>query len=72
LEKIVKAGKGVAQLGEQELQSLPPLVIDNEYGSNIDLPQIPQDRDVDLVELCNFYATTRGVDITDMLFKLRR
>jgi hypothetical protein len=51
------------------LQSLPPLVIDNEYGANIDLLQIPQDRDVDFVELCNFYATTRGVDIADMLFE---
>jgi hypothetical protein len=68
-KKMVKARKGVAQLGEQELQSHSPLVIGNEYGSNIDLLQIPQDDGpVDLVQLCNFYATTCGVDIADMVF----
>jgi len=43
--KEKRACKGVAQLGEQSKQSVPPLVIGNEYGSNIDVldQQIPAD-----------------------------
>jgi len=36
-KKEKRARKGVAQLGEQSKQSVPPLVIRNEYSSNIDV-----------------------------------
>ena len=34
-----RAGKGVPQLGEQEKQSVPDLVVGNEYGTNMDIIQ---------------------------------
>ena len=71
IKKAAKAGKTVAQLGEQELQSVPPLVIANEYGSNIDMldmMEIPTDKEVDMTELANFYAM-RGIDLGDFLFE---
>ena len=36
-QKKTRAGKGVSQLGQQSQQSVPPLVIRNEYGLNLDL-----------------------------------
>jgi len=45
-KKEKRARKGVAQLEEQSKQSVPPLVIGNEYGSNIDL--LDQQISVDL------------------------
>ena len=36
-QKKKRAGKGVAQLGQQSHQSVPPLVVGNEYGSNLGL-----------------------------------
>jgi hypothetical protein len=35
-QKKKRAGKGVAQLGQQSQQSIP-LVVPNEYGSNLNL-----------------------------------
>ena len=37
VQKKTRAGKGVAQLGQQSQQSVPPLIIHNEYGSNLDV-----------------------------------
>ena len=51
-QKKTRAEKGVAQLRQQSQQSVPPLVIRNEYGSNLDLP------DVDFEELVRFYEDT--------------
>ena len=59
-QKKTRAGKGVAQLGQQSQQSVPPLVIRNEYGSNLDLP------DVDFEELVRFYEDT-GLDLAQVL-----
>ena len=39
-QKKTRAGKGVAQLGQQSQQLVPPLVIRNEYGSNLDLSDV--------------------------------
>ena len=36
-QKKKRAGKGIAQLGQQAHQSIPPLVVGNEYGSNLGL-----------------------------------
>ena len=59
-QKKTRAGKGVAQLGQQSQQSVPPLVIRNEYGSNLDLP------DVDFEEMVWFYEDT-GLDLVQVL-----
>jgi hypothetical protein len=37
-----RAGKGVAQLGQQSQQSIP-LVIPNEYGSNLNILEVGLD-----------------------------
>jgi len=52
-KKEKRARKGVAQLGEQSKQSVPPLVIGNEYGSNIDVldQQIPADLKFEELEI---------------------
>ena len=47
-QKKTRARKGVAQLGQQSQQSVPPLVVRNEYGSNLDL------LDVDFEDLARF------------------
>ena len=47
-QKKTRPGKRVAQLGQQSQQSVPPLVVRNEYGSNLDL-------DIDFEELARFY-----------------
>ena len=57
--KKTRAGKGVAQLGQQSQQSVPPLVVRNEYSSNLDL-------DVDFEELARFYEET-GLDLAQVL-----
>ena len=59
-QKKTRAGKGVAQLGQQSQQSAPPLVIRNEYGSNLDL------LDVDFEDLVRFYEDT-GLDLAQVL-----
>ena len=59
-QKKTRAGKGVAQLGQQSQQSVPPLVIRNEYGSNLDL------LDVDFEDLVRFYEDT-GLDLAQVL-----
>jgi hypothetical protein len=48
-EKAV--GRDVAQLGQQAQQSVPPLVVENQYGSNMNLMQISVPDDVNLDEL---------------------
>jgi len=58
-QKKTRPGKGVAQLGQQSQQSVPPLVVHNEYGSNLDL-------DVDFEELARFYEET-GLDLAQVL-----
>jgi hypothetical protein len=48
-EKIARMG--VAQLGEQAQQSVPPLLVGNQYGSNMSmLDQIPDDVQMDQFE----------------------
>ena len=49
-QKKKQVGKGVAQLGQQSHQSVPPLVVSNEYGLNLGLmhqANIPPDVDLD-------------------------
>ena len=55
-QKKSRPGKGVAQLGQQSQQSVPHLVISNEYSSNLDL------LDVDFEDLVWFYEDT-GLDL---------
>ena len=59
-QKKTRAGKGVAQLGQQSQQSVPALVIHNKYGSNLDL------LDVDFEDLVQFYEDT-GLDLAQVL-----
>ena len=59
-QKKTRVGKGVAQLGQQSQQSVPPLVIRNEYGSNLDV------LDVDFEDLARFYEDT-GLDLAQVL-----
>ena len=59
-QKKTRAGKGVAQLGQQLQQSVPPLVIHNEYGSNLDL------LDIDFEDLVWFYGDT-SLDLAQVL-----
>ena len=59
-QKKTRAGKGVAQLGQQSQQSVPPLVIPNEYGLNLDL------LDVDFEDLARFYEDT-SLDLAQVL-----
>ena len=64
-KKEKRARKGVAQLGEQSQQSVPPLVIGNEYGSNTNvLEQISGNLHLD--QLDEFFAET-GLSISQML-----
>jgi hypothetical protein len=65
-KKEKRARKGVAQLGEQSKQSVPPLVIGNEYGSNIDVldQQIPADLKIEELEI--FFAET-GLSLAQMI-----
>ena len=58
--KKTRPGKGVAQLGQQSQQSVPPLVIRNEYGSNLGL------LDIDFEDLVQFYEDT-GLDLAQVL-----
>ena len=58
-QKKTRVGKCVAQLGQQSQQSVPPLVVRNEYGSNLDL-------DVNFEELAQFYEET-GLDLAQVL-----
>jgi hypothetical protein len=45
------AQMGVAQLGEQAQPSVPPLLVENQYGSNMSmLDQIPNDVQMDQFE----------------------
>jgi hypothetical protein len=65
-QKKKQAGKGVAQLGQQSHQSVPLLVVGNEYGSNLGLmhqANIPLD--VDLDHLGEFIEET-GLDLYQM------
>ena len=65
-QKKKRAGKGVAQLGQQSHQSVPPLVVGNEYGLNLGLihqANIPPD--VDLDHLGEFIEET-GLDLYQM------
>jgi hypothetical protein len=50
-KKQKMVGKDVAQLGQQAQQSVPPLVVENQYGSNMNLMQMLVHDDVDLYEL---------------------
>jgi hypothetical protein len=59
-QEKTRVGKGVTQLGQQSQQSTPPLIIRNEYGSNLDLP------DVDFEEMVWFYEDT-GLDLAQVL-----
>ena len=59
-QKKTRVGKGVAQLGQQSQQLVPPLIIRNEYGSNLDL------LDVDFEDLARFNEDT-GLDLTQVL-----
>ena len=59
-QKKTRTGKCVAQLGQQSQQSVPPLVIRNEYGSNLDI------LDVDFEDLAQFYEDT-GLDLAQVL-----
>ena len=56
VQKKTRPGKGVAQLGQQSQQSVPPLVIRNEYDTNLDL------LDIDFEDLVRFYEDT-GLDL---------
>ena len=65
-QKKKRTGKGVAQLGQQSHQSVPPLVVSNEYGSNLGLmhqTNIPPD--VDLDHLGEFIEEA-GLDLYQM------
>jgi phage replication-related protein YjqB (UPF0714/DUF867 family) len=64
VQKKKRAGKDVAQLG-QKSQSLPLLVVSNEYGSNLHLLDIHGGK-VDLDQLDEFFKET-GLDINQML-----
>ena len=65
-QKKKRAGKGVAQLGQQAHQSVPPLVVGNEYGSNLGLMhQTNIHPDVDLDHLGEFIEET-GLDLYQM------
>ena len=59
-QKKTRAGKGVAQLGQQSQQLVPPLAICNEYGSNLDL------LDIDFEDLVWFYEDI-GLDLAQVL-----
>ena len=51
-EKMEWKGKGVAQLGKQTRQSVPALVVGNQYGSNMSmLDQIPGDMQMEHLEI---------------------
>jgi len=65
VKRAKKAGKQVAQLGEQQLQSIPPLKITNQYGSNQKMMEKPIDKEIDLMELAQFYHD-QGLDIGDI------
>jgi len=57
-----KSGKGVPQLGEQALQTVAPLVIPYEYGSNQKLMELPTDKEINVLDLAGLYFD-HGVDI---------
>jgi len=54
-----KVQQKVAQLGEQAQQSVQPLVVSNEYGSNVNLMAMAIPANVDLDELGNWMEETR-------------
>jgi hypothetical protein len=51
-------GKDVAQLDQQAQQSVPPLVVENQYVSNMNLMQMSVPDDVDLDELAKWMNVT--------------
>jgi hypothetical protein len=53
------AGKDVAQLSQRAQQSVPPLVVENQYGSNMNLMQMSVPDDVNLDELAKWMNVTR-------------
>jgi hypothetical protein len=57
------AGKDIAQLSQQAQQSVPPLVVENQYGSNMNLMQMSVPDDVDLDELAKW------INMTGLFFK---
>jgi hypothetical protein len=59
-------GKDVAQLSQQAQQSVPPLVVENQYGSNMNLMQISVPDDVDLDELAKWMNVT-GLSLEQLL-----
>ena len=65
LEKIItekrRAAKGVPQLGEQSKQSVPPLVVMNEFGSNMSVLEDYSGPKVNLGELEDFL---KGANLT--------
>nr|ACS88374.1 transposon protein [Coix lacryma-jobi] len=60
-----RAGKGVPQLGEQKQQSVPDLVVGNEYGTNMDIIQRAYG-DVDPEQLLKFFEET-GLNVENIL-----
>lgn len=65
-----QAGRGVPQLGEQSLQSIPPLVVD-QYGSNTSasdiLTQMASSEEVDFVEMSKIFKRI-GLPLEEMDF----
>ena len=65
LQKIItekrRAAKGVPQLGEQSKQSVPPLVVLNEFGSNMSVLEDYSGPKVNLGELEDFL---KGANLT--------
>ena len=60
-----KKGKGVAQLGEQS-QSLPPLIVPNEYGSNVNILAQMGGQDIDMAQLGDFLKDA-NINLEDVL-----
>jgi hypothetical protein len=58
--------KDVAQLGQQAQQSVPPLVVENQYGSNMNLMKMLVPDDVDLDELAKWMNVT-GLSLEQLL-----
>jgi hypothetical protein len=58
--------KDVAQLGQQAQQSVPPLVVENQYGSNMNLMKMSVPDDVDLDELAKWMNVT-GLSLEQLL-----
>jgi len=61
-----KAEKEVAQLGQQVQQSVLPLVVHNQYGSNMNLLQMAIPHDVNVDELARWMGVT-GLSIEQLM-----